>query len=39
MNRPKQRMVCIDFDESILPNDKENTIILKPFTGDGDDNE
>lgn len=39
MNRSKKRIVCIDFDKNILPNDQENTIYLSEFTGDGDDKE
>ena len=37
MNRSKKRLLCIDLDPSMLPNDLENSIFLEEFTGDSSD--
>jgi hypothetical protein len=37
MNRSKKRMVCVDFDRSILPKDTDITIFIPEFEGQGDD--
>lgn len=37
MNRPMRRLVVLECNKDVIPNDTANALILEKFEGDGND--